>query len=102
MKKTIAFLCAALVLAPAAMARELVSHDGDDTIRLVDDECTSETVLSKLPPEVRAQFRAASAVLQGRSFSACWHITPQGAHLIYEDGDEGLVPFDSLKPLISI
>ena len=99
--KSVALVLAALAFAPA-MAGELVSHDGDDTIRLAEGECTSESVLSKLPPELRAQFRAASAVLQGRSFAACWHITPRGAHLIYEDGDEGLVPFDALKPLLSV
>lgn len=97
--KEVAFLCAALAVAPV-MAGELVSHEGDATIRLADKECTSQPVLDQLKPELRPQFRAASAVLQGRAFDACWHITPRGAHLIYEDGDEGLVPFDALKPLI--
>lgn len=99
--KLIAFLWAALVAAPG-MAGELVSHNGGDTIRLADEECTNQPVLSHLRPELRAQFRAASAVLQGHDFAACWHITPDGAHLIYEDGDEGRVPFHALHPLISV
>ena len=99
--KFVAFLCAALVVG-SAMAGELVSHNGDDTIRLVDQECTSQLVLDQLQPESRPQFREASAFLQGQAFAACWRATPTGALLIYEDGDQGMVPFDALKPLTSV
>jgi hypothetical protein len=99
--KLVAFLSAVLV-ASSAMAGELVSHSGDDTIRLVDDQCTSQLVLDQLQPESRPQFRAASVFLQGQAFAACWRATPTGALLIYEDGDQGMVPFDVLKPLTSV
>ncbi len=99
--KSAVFLCAAL-FASHAMAGELVSHNGDDTIRLVDDECSSQPVLDQLEPEIRPQFRAASVFLQGQAFAACWRATPTGALLIYEDGDQGMVPFEVLKPLTSV
>jgi hypothetical protein len=99
--KAIAFLCATLSMA-SAIAGELVSYGDGNTIRLADSACTSEKVLSQVEPEFRTQFRAASADLQGKQFTACWHITPDGAHLIYEDGDQGLVPLARLKPLLSI
>jgi len=36
--------------------------------------------------------------VQGRTFAACWRMTPNGAHVMYEDGDQGLVPLSDLKP----
>ena len=99
--KSVAFLGAALV-AGCAISGELVSHNGDDTIRLVDEQCTSQSVLDQLQPELRPQFRAASVFLQGQAYAACWRATPTGALLIYEDGDQGIVPYDVLKPLTSV
>lgn len=99
--KSVAFLCAALV-AGCSMAGELVSHNGDDTIRLVDEECSSQPVLDRLEPELKPQFRAVSVFLRGQAFAACWRATPSGALLIYEDGDQGMIPFDVLKPLTSV
>lgn len=99
--KAIAFLCASLSMA-SAIAAELVSYHDGNTIRLADGACTSEKVLNQVEPEFRTQLRAASANLKGKHFAACWHITPAGAHLIYEDGDEGLVPLSRLKRLLSI
>lgn len=92
--------CVALAAAPA-MASELVARQGSDTIRLANAACTSEPVLNRLDPQLRSQFRAASAVVQGRTYSACWRMTPTAAHLVYEDGDQGLVPLADLKPQLS-
>lgn len=99
--KTWAVLCAAMVGA-SGMATELVSYQGKNVIHLADGACTSETVLKRLGPEMQGQFMAASAELDGESFKACWRATPVGAHLIYEDGDQGLVPLERIKPLVSI
>lgn len=101
MRTTVIGLCATLAMG-AAMATELVSHQDGNTIRFGEAACSNESVLNRLPPELRAQFRAASAVLDGQNFQACWRVTPAGAYLIYEDGDQGLVPFGSLRPLISV
>jgi hypothetical protein len=96
----LAILCAALAAAPA-IAGELVARQGSDTIRLADAACTSEPVLSRLQPQTRSQFRAATAFVQGRTFVACWRMTPNAAHLVYEDGDQGLIPLTDLKPQLS-
>jgi hypothetical protein len=90
-------LCAALAAAPA-MAGDMVATDGGDTVRLVDVPCTSEQILSLLEPRLHAQYKAASAVVQGRNFDACWRQQGSVVHLLYEDGDEGLVPMADLKP----
>jgi hypothetical protein len=79
------------------MAGELVARHGDDSVRLADDPCTSETVLAQLDPRLHLQFKAASAVVQGRTFAACWSKAGNVAYLLYEDGDQGMVPIADLK-----
>jgi len=93
-------MCSALVAAPA-FANDLVARQGSDVIRLVNAACTSEGVLSRVSPQMRSQFRAAQATVDGRTYAACWRMTPSAAHLVYEDGDQGLVPLSALKPQLS-
>ena len=91
------FLCAALAAAPA-MAGDLVARHGSDTIRLADEPCTSELVLGRLEARYHSQYKAASAVVQGQTFSACWRMAGRAVHLMYEDGDQGILPMTALKP----
>jgi hypothetical protein len=90
-------LCAALAAAPA-MAGNLVARQGSDTVRLADEPCTSELVLVRLAPQLHSQFRAALATVEGRTFAGCWRKAGNAAHVLYEDGDQGLVPLSDLKP----
>lgn len=99
MRKTIASICTACALVAPALAAELVATEGQDTVRLAETACTNTTVLEQADPEIRPLLRAATAELQGRNFVACWRPTAAGAHLIYEDGDQGLVPLTHLRPL---
>ena len=93
-------LCSVFAAAPA-LANYLVARQGGDTIRLVNAACTSEEVLARVAPQLRPQFRAALATVDGRTYAACWRMTPSAAHLVYEDGDQGLVPLSALKPQLS-
>ncbi len=97
-----AFLCAALLAATPAMANELVANNGSDSIRLMDAERTNETVIKHLDPGTRSEFRAATAVLQGQYFMACWRALPSAAHLGYEDGDQGILPASTLTQTVGI
>lgn len=97
-----AFLCAALLAATSTMANELVAGNGSDSVRLLESECTNESVLKHLEPSTRSEFRAAMAVLQGQSFTACWRALPAAAHLVYEDGDQGIIPASTLKQTVGI
>jgi len=91
-------ICAVLAAAPAfALADNLVARQGDDSVRLNDAPCASEQVLGRLPVEARQEYKAASAQLQGQNFSACWREMGSVAHLIYEDGDQGIIPLQELK-----
>lgn len=95
-------ICAAAALAALAaapsFAQELVARQGDDSVRLSDSQCTSQPVLNRLEPGTSGQFRAASAVFQGKKFQACWRMVGNAAYLVYEDGDQGLIPANELKP----
>lgn len=94
------FLCAALAAAPA-MAGDLVAHQGGDTIRLAEGPCTSELVLGRLEARFHSHYKAASAVVQGQTFVACWRMAGRAVHLMYEDGDQGIIPAAALKPELS-
>ena len=81
-----------------AMASDLVAHQGGDSVRLQDGPCTSERVLNLLGPRLQSQYKAASAVVQGQTFAGCWRQRGNVVHLLYEDGDQGIVPLAELKP----
>lgn len=82
----------------AAGEPDFVAERGGEKVRLTNKECTHPQVVLRLTPEVAKNFRAASAVVSGQAFQACWHVVGNGAHLVYEDGDEGMVPLSDLKP----
>jgi hypothetical protein len=94
--------CAALAAAAFAttpsFAQELVARQGDDSVRLSDAACSSELVLRRIDPATAGEYKAASAVFQGQRFTACWRMMGNVAHLVYEDGDQGIIPVAELKP----
>jgi hypothetical protein len=92
-------LCAALAAAAAPVfAQDLVARQGSDAVHLGEGPCTSQPVLKLIDPKLQTKYHAATATVQGRTFAACWALTANGAHLMYEDGDQGLVPLSDLKP----
>jgi hypothetical protein len=92
-------LCAAFATAATPVfAQDLVARQGSDAVHLAESPCTSESVLKLLDPKVQTKYHAATATVQGRTFAACWALTPNGAHVMYEDGDQGLLPLSDLKP----
>ena len=98
--RMILLLCAAFAAAPA-FSQDLVARQGEDSIRLGDSPCTEQGVLGRVPPQLHAQFRTATAIVAGHTFSACWRKAGAAAHLVYEDGDQGIVPLSDLKAELS-
>ena len=96
MKSALLCAAAALVAAPA-FADELVASNGQDQVRLSDKPCSNEQVLGRLTPKLRDQMKDASAVVDGQNFRACWIVDGDAAHLLYEDGDQGLIPLADFK-----
>ena len=92
-----ALLCAAALVAAPVLADELVAKNGNDSVRLSDSPCSSEQVLNRLKPQYRSELRDATADVQGQTFKACWIVEGQAAHLLYEDGDQGLIPLSDFK-----
>ncbi len=96
MKLVLVCVAAALFAAPA-FADELVASNGKDSVRLTDKPCTSEKVLNQLKPGFRTMMKDANAVVSGQQFRACWVIEGESAHLLYEDGDQGLIPWADFR-----
>ncbi len=95
-----AVFCAALAtfaVAPS-FAQELVARQGNDSVRLSDSACSSQEVIKRLEPGTADEYKAASAEFQGQRFTACWRVMGNVAHLVYEDGDQGIIPMQELKP----
>lgn len=92
-----ALLWAAALIAAPVLADEVVASNGNDSVRLSDGPCTNQQVLERLEPGLRTVVRDASAVVQGQPFKACWIVRGDAAHLLYEDGDQGLIPLSDFK-----
>jgi hypothetical protein len=100
--KAVVFCAAIATLAAAPVfAQDLIARQGDDSVRLSDDACKSDLIISRLEPGDIKEYHAASAVFQGQRFNACWRMMGNAAYLIYEDGDQGIIPAQELKPELS-
>jgi hypothetical protein len=100
--KAVVFCAAIATLAAAPVfAQDLIARQGDDSVRLSDDACKSDLIISRLEPGDIKEYHAASAVFQGQRFNACWRMMGNAAYLIYEDGDQGIIPATELKPELS-
>jgi hypothetical protein len=97
----------ALVAAVAAFsaaptfAQDLIARQGNDSVRLSEAACASQLVLGRLEAGQHDEFHAATAVFQGQNFVACWRAMGNVAFLMYEDGDQGVIPLQELKPELS-
>ena len=96
-----AALAAATLAAAPSFAQDLIARQGSDSVRLSDDACKSDLVLSRIEPGTANEFHSASADFQGQHFQACWRMVGNAAYLIYEDGDQGIIPATELKPELS-
>lgn len=101
MKALAVCLAFAAAAAAPAFAEELVARQGNDSVRLTDAACESELVLARVEPGSAEEYRAATAEFQGQNFVACWRNMGNVAHLVYEDGDQGIIPMQELSPELS-
>lgn len=99
--KAVVFCAALAAFAAPSFAQDLIARQGDDSVRLSEAACKSELVLSRIEAGTAGEYRAASAVFQGQRFQACWRMMGNAAYLVYEDGDQGIIPAHELKPELS-
>lgn len=101
MKRFLLFV--ALLLALPAFAADMIYREGANSVRLKTSACSQKVVLDMLAPPVQAQWFDAEATVNGKNFIACWR--PMGdavIHLLYEDGDQGLIPRSNFRPAKSV
>lgn len=101
----ITVLLAAACLASAgaaAQTNDLVAYQGTNAIRLTDTACTDAAVLERIEPQARPHFRQARATVDGKSYRACWGALPMAVVLVYEDGDQGVLPLSALQRPVDI
>jgi hypothetical protein len=87
-----AIFAAAMLAASTAMAAPFARSSSGDWVRLLDKPCAAE-VLALIPEAERDQYHAAKAQIDGKQFDACWEVVADAGavHLVYADGDQGLV-----------
>lgn len=94
------FLLAILMLIASTFAlADAVFREGSDVVHLRNAACTDEKVLvlaRAVDPDAD-DLRAASAIVGGKVFGACWHLHNGTVHVLYEDGDQGLIPPQLLR-----
>jgi len=100
-KKIIVFLTFVFALSYGHTA-SMRAKAPDGEITVSDQKCTNQAILARIPREVHDQILTAEVILNKQKYAACWHGMPQGVHLLYEDGDEGMVPYQMFKPVDTI
>lgn len=79
-------------------ATELVARQGDDEVRLFESPCVHAGTLGLIKPEAREKFKKAAGRFSGQMFYGCWRPVGDSAVLVWEDGDQGIIPVTELKP----
>jgi hypothetical protein len=93
----LAVILIGLVALPAR-ADVLITSNGQDSVRLYDTPCVNLAVLAHIHARYHDQMLRADAIVGGKPFDACWIVDGDSAHLMYEDGDQGLIPLTDFKP----
>jgi hypothetical protein len=80
-----------------ARADVLITSNGQDSVRLYDTPCVNLAVLAHIHARYHDQMRRADAMVGSKPFAACWIVDGDSAHLMYEDGDQGLIPLTDFQ-----
>ena len=76
----------------------VLSTPQGDSIRLFKRACESKTVVDQLKPEYVSKFQAAAMVYNGKSYEACWILTPDGNVVVIDEaGDVTPIPLSMFK-----
>lgn len=95
-----AILTLLLAAAPAFAGPSGLARQGDDWVRIKALACTNAAVIAQIHKANQDEhaFLWAEGHFGGKDFAACWEPTSFGIHVIYEDGDQGLIPAEAIKP----
>lgn len=98
------FLLSHFIAPIAARAGDLIARQGDDWVRAYEAPCNHVGTLIAIDKLAapREGFQKAMASFGGQSFYGCWRIVGNVMHVVYEDGDQGIIPVRELKPVTEI
>lgn len=86
------------ILSNSVLADDMVFREGKDSIRITQGECPA-VVLALIPEQYRKNFMAASAIVSGKSYQACWMVLNDGRVFVqYDDADTGVLYITSFQP----
>lgn len=88
---------AACIAASFAVSADMVAKNGDDTVVLMDKPCPYGSVLRYIDEKHRDRFKKADTRVSGQRYFACWVEVDGLVMLVYEDGDQGMVPLAMFK-----
>jgi hypothetical protein len=90
-KKVMAIAMVSLFSLGVAHA-DMVFQDGGDRLILRESACP---LADKLPKEI--PFRKADGLVSGKPYIGCWVEQNGTVFLVWEDGDQGMLPTDAFK-----
>ena len=90
---------AMLLMAANAMA-DAEARNGQDWVRITGQPCTNAAVLERLDSAPAPVLWQAEAEFQGVRYAPCWHPTGNAIQLLYEDGDQGVLPTSTLRQVL--
>jgi hypothetical protein len=91
-----------LVVPSGAKAQDRIARQGADSVTITDRPCGQKDILGTIGERVGSEFLAAHGRFGGKDYRACWRPLGPSAHIVYEDGDQGIVPLADFKPVLSI
>lgn len=96
-KKVLVSLTLCMAVLPAFADR--VFRDPTGQVILRDNVPCPAVVLAHIPEkEVHDRFSKADTIVDGKPFVACYAESGPAVFLVFEDGDQGVLPQDSFKP----
>lgn len=92
-------LLSVVLVAASASAGNLVMHNSQTgaEIRLADSPCVNEATAAEIKDEWVPKFKAASAVIDGKTFAGCWLEDAGRVVLFFENGERFLVPASKFR-----
>lgn len=98
-------ICAALIAASFAVpafAGERITRMGKDEARFFDSPCVSAQTLARIPAADRKSFSKAQGIVGGQKFFGCWRPLGNSVYILWEDGDQGIIPNSDIKDVVGL
>lgn len=83
-----------------AVAGERVARQGDDEVHVFDSPCVSIETLNRMQESDRAGWNKVQGRFGGQRYFGCWRpLGDASIGILWEDGDQGVIPLQELKPV---